>query len=140
MKSSFKLQSDDVGKLILRLAVAGLMLFHGISKVIHGIGWMPLMLNQNGLPGFIGYGVYVAELLAPLLLIAGWQTRLASLVIAFDMIMAVGLAHRDAIFTVRAGGGGWSIELEAFYFLAALTLFFVGAGKYSVSKGQGRWD
>jgi putative oxidoreductase len=140
MESSFKFHSDDLGKLILRLAVAGLMLFHGISKVIHGIGWMPPMLNQNGLPGFIGYGVYVGEVLAPLLLIAGWQTRLASLVVAFDMLVAAWLVHRQDIFTVRAGSGGWSIELEAFYFLGAMALFLLGAGKYSISRGQGRWD
>ncbi len=140
MESTFKFHSDDAGKLILRVTVAGLMLFHGIAKVIHGIGWLPPMLSQNGLPGFIGYGVYVAEVLAPLLLIVGWQTRLASLVIAFDMLMAVALVHRNGIFTIRAGGGAWSIEIEAFYFLAALALFFVGAGKYSISKGQGKWD
>lgn len=140
METTFRFHSDDVGKLILRLTVAGLMLFHGISKVIHGIAWLPPLLNHDGLPGFIAYGVYVGEVLAPLLLIAGWQTRLASLVIAFDMIMAVALAHSSGIFSLRAGSGAWSIEIEAFYFLAALAVFFFGAGKYSISKGQGKWD
>jgi len=139
MESTLKLHSDDVGKLILRLTIAGLMLFHGISKIIHGIGWLPPVLNQNGLPGFIAYGVYVAEVLAPLLLIIGWQTRPAALVIAFDMIMAVGLAHRNNIFTIKTGGGGWSIELEAFFFLGAMALFFFGAGRYSISQGANRY-
>lgn len=33
-----KLTCDDTGKLLLRLAVGGLMLFHGLHKAIDGVG------------------------------------------------------------------------------------------------------
>ena len=140
MDSLLTFHSDDIGKLILRIAVGGIMLFHGVWKLLHGIGWLPPVLHMHGLPGFLAYGVFVAEVLAPILLFAGWLTRLASLTIVIDMLMALLLALHNDILTVKQGGGGWGIEVEAFFLFGALALFFIGAGKYSISKGKGRWD
>ena len=59
---------DDTGKLILRVTVAVLLVLHGISKLQHGISWMGGMLQSHHIPAFVGYGVYVAEVVAPILL------------------------------------------------------------------------
>lgn len=130
---------QDIGKVILRVTVGGLLLFHGIFKVQSGIGWMAGMLQSNHLPAFIGYGVYVGEVVAPLLLIAGILTRPAALVVAFNMLMAIVLVQRAKIFTLNQGGG-WTIELEMLFLLGAVAIFFLGSGRYAVSKGRGRWD
>jgi putative oxidoreductase len=140
MGSLLAFKSDDLGKLMLRLAVGGLILFHGISKLTHGIGWLPPILQANGLPGFIAYGVFIAEVVAPFLVILGVFTRLASLTIAFDMVMAVMLVMRSEVFALKQSGGGWGIELEAFFFIGACALFFMGSGKYGIMKGKGTWD
>ncbi len=140
MNSMMAFHSDDLGKLLLRLTVGGLLLFHGISKLLHGISWMPPMLQMHGLPGFIAYGVFIAEVIAPVLIIAGWRTRLSALVIAYEMFMSLWLEFRDRIFTVKPSGGGWTIELEAFFLFGSLALLFLGSGKNSVSKGAGTWD
>ena len=140
MDSLLTFRSDDVGKLILRVAVGGIMLFHGVWKLAHGIGWLPPILQMHGLPGFFAYGVFVAEVLAPFLLISGWLTRLASVTIVVDMLTAILLVLHNDIFTVKPGGGGWGIELEAFFLLGALALFFTGGGKYGVTHGKGVWD
>ena len=47
---------EDLGRLLLRLAVGGLMLFHGVHKLIGGIDGIAGMLAAKGLPGFIAYG------------------------------------------------------------------------------------
>ena len=73
---------DDLGKLILRVTVAGLLIFHGISKLKAGIGWMAGPLGAAHLPFALGYGVYVAEVLAPVLLVLGIFTRPAAVIIA----------------------------------------------------------
>ena len=104
--------SPGVGLLILRLALAVVVLFHGAYKVANGIDWMSGLLAQNGLPAFLRYGVYVAELVAPVLLIVGLWTRLAALVIAFDMVMAVLLALREQVFAVKPQGGPEVGEVE----------------------------
>ena len=140
MDSVLGFHSDDLGKLIVRVTVGGLMLFHGLSKLLHGIGWMPPMLQMHGLPGVLAYGVFVAEIVAPLFILAGWKTRLLSLAIVFDMVMAIWLEFRDRIFTVKPAGGGWMIELEVFFLLCSAALFFLGSGKFSVSRGRGKWD
>ena len=131
---------EDTGKLLVRLAVGGLMLFHGVSKLVNGIGWLEGLLGSLGIPGFIGFGVYIGEVIAPVLIIAGYRTRLAGLLVAFDMVAALLLVHRSELFSIKPSGGGWAIELNAFFLLASLSLFFLGAGRYSAVKTPGRWD
>lgn len=131
---------DDLGRLVLRLAVGGLLLFHGIFKVKNGVGWMSGPLSSVGLPAFVAYGVYVGEVVAPILAIIGKFTRLAGLVISFNLLMAIVLVLRNRIFSINPQGGGWAIELEIFFLLGGLALFLLGSGRYSLSRGQGRWD
>ena len=89
------------------------------------------------LPFFIAYGVYVGEIVAPIFLIIGLWTRVASLVVAFNMVMAISLEAWRLAPTINRGGG-WGVEVEAFFLLTALTVFFLGAGRYSISRGQGQ--
>ena len=131
---------DDIGKLILRVAVALLLVFHGIAKLKGGIGWMGGMLAQYHIPAFVGYGVYVAEVVAPILLIVGVFTRPAALIIAFNMVMAMSLVVQGKTFAVNPQGGGLGGELELFYLFSALAIFFLGAGRYSLRRGAHRWD
>ncbi|HEU5220347.1 MAG TPA: DoxX family protein [Gemmatimonadales bacterium] len=131
-------RSDDLGKLVLRWAVAGILLFHGVYKLTHGVEWIKQPLTNLGLPGAMAYGTYVAELLAPLLLIIGYKARLAALVIVFDLLMAIVLVLRGQLTVIRQGGGGWGVELEALILLAALSIALIGSGRYRVGKGD--WD
>ncbi len=135
-----KTSTDDLGKLVLRVTVAGLILFHGIAKLVHGVAWMREPLAALNLPFIVAYGVYVAEIIAPVMMVIGFRTRLAALTIVIDMIMAILLVLRPMFFTVRPAGGGWGVELEMFYLLAALTIFLIGGGRYSLSKAQSTWD
>jgi len=127
---------DDTGKLIARLTVGGLIIFHGISKIIHGIAWMAEPLSAAHIPVFVGYGVYLGEVVAPIFLILGLWTRIASLLVAVNMVFAVALEAWRLAPTLNRGGG-WGLELEAFYFLIAIAVFFLGPGRYSVSRGKG---
>jgi putative oxidoreductase len=122
---------DDTGKLLLRITIGGLMLFHGIAKLLHGVDPIVAIVKENGLPEYFAYGVYVGEMLAPALILIGWWTRLAALVFAFNMAASVWLVLREKVFTLNEVGG-WAIELNALYFLGALAIFFLGAGHYSI--------
>ena len=70
------LTHEDFGKLLLRLAVGGLMLFHGMHKLIGGVDGISGMLVAKGLPGFIAYGVLIGEVVAPPAERAAQQLRL----------------------------------------------------------------
>ena len=65
--------NEDLGKLILRLTVAGMILFHGIAKILDpsSLGFIEGMLSGFGLPSFIAYGVYVGEVIGPVMVILG---------------------------------------------------------------------
>lgn len=125
------LSHEDAGKLLLRLAVGGLMLFHGLHKLIDGVDGISGMLVAKGLPGFIAYGVLVGEVVAPCLLILGVLTRPAALVLAFTMVVAwlmVGLDKTAALDKT----GAWAIESLVYFFVAGLAIAFLGAGKYAL--------
>src|SRR5689334_4647286 len=121
--------STNLGKLILRLTLGVLMLLHGISKITGGVGPIPKMVAQHGLPGALGYLVYVGEVAAPLLLIIGLWTRPAALIVAINMLVAVGLAHMNDLFALSRSGG-WELEVQGFYFFTALAIVFLGAGRF----------
>jgi len=130
---------NDTGKLVLRLTVAGMMLLHGIAK-LSGSGMEGIigMIEGVGLPGIIAYGVILGEVVAPLMMIAGFRSRIAAVLMAGTMVVAIGLAHMGDVFALNAYGG-WAIELQMFFLLNAVAVFFLGAGKFAVSKGNS-WD
>lgn len=130
---------QDTAKLLLRLTLGVLTLLHGIAKVTGGIDPILGMVAKAGLPSAIGYGVYVGEVLAPLLLIVGTWTRAAAIVIAINMIAAVALAHVAQLATLSPTGG-WALELQGFYLAMALAIALLGAGRVSAGGVDGRWN
>jgi len=131
--------SDDIGKLVLRLTLGILMLFHGLAKITHGIDFIIKTLAARGLPEYLAYGVYVGEVVAPILIIIGYFTRIGAAIIFANMVFALILVHTDH-FWILGDHGGWRLELQAFFLLTALAVIQLGAGKLSVSKGRGPWD
>ncbi len=133
------LDRPDAAKLLLRISLGGMLLLHGIDKLHGGIAGLQNMIENKGLPGFVAYGVYAGEVIAPLFILAGWNTRIAALVFAFNMVVATLLAHSGDIFELGRHGG-WAIELPMLYMFGAITIALLGAGRYSVSRGRGTWD
>ena len=97
------------------------MLLHGVSKLMHGLGPIEGMLVSSGLPAFIAYGVLIGEVVAPLFVLANRFVAPAALVMAFNMVVAVALAHAAQIFTLGKSGG-WALELQGLYFFGSLAI------------------
>ena len=91
----------DTGKLIIRLGLGGLMLFHGVAKIIHpdSLNFISGMLTANSLPAILVYGVYIGEVVAPLMVIVGYRSRIGGLLIAVNMLFALFLAHSGDLFS-----------------------------------------
>lgn len=123
----------DIGLLIIRLSVGGLMLFHGVAKIMHpgSLEFIGGMLGSYGLPAILSYGVFVGEIIAPLMVIIGYKARIGGLLIAINMVVALLLAHTGDFFTLTEHGG-WSIELQMFYLLSAIAIVFLGSGSQAV--------
>lgn len=124
---------EDVSKLTLRLTLGGLMIFHGVAKLGNGgaLDWIGRQLSDLGLPSIIAYGVYVGEIVAPLMVIAGVYCRIGAGLMVVNMIFAVGLVHTAELLTLNEHGG-YALELHAFYFFVATAIALVGSGRFAV--------
>lgn len=131
--------ADDMGKLVLRVVLAIMLLFHGLAKINGGVGGIEGMLAKAGAPAALAYLVYVGEVIAPLMMLVGVYTRPAALVVVINMIVAVLLAHTGQLFTLGETGG-WALELQGMFTAAALAVALLGAGRYSLAGAQGRYN
>jgi putative oxidoreductase len=125
--------ANDLGKLTLRLTLGLLMLLHGIAKITGGTAGIQKMVEGAGLPGFVAYGVYVGEVLAPILVILGFYARLGAAVIVVNMLFAIMLVHRPEVFLL-AKSGGWALELQGFFLFTAVALALVGPGRFGINQ------
>lgn len=123
----------DAGKLIMRVTLGVLILLHGISKLTGGVAGISGMLQGIGLPGFIAWGVYIGEVLAPILLIVGFYARIGAALIVVNMIFAILLAHRPDILMLTPQGG-WKLELQGMFLFTALSLALMGPGRWSINN------
>ena len=133
MYTSVTVLGADAGKLLLRLTVGVLVLLHGIGKIIDGPAGIVGLVERAGLPGSFGYAVYIGEVVAPLAMIVGVWTRVAALLVALNMAVAVALVHRADL--LRLGeGGGWALELQGMFLLTALAVALIGPGSYALTR------
>ena len=126
-------EADDIGKLILRLTLGVLILLHGIAKLSGGVGGIAGMLQGIGLPAFLAYGVYIGEVLAPILVLIGCYARVGAGLIVANMLFAILLAHPQDILKLTPNGG-WALELQGFFLFTALALVFTGPGRFAINN------
>ena len=129
------MRDNDLGLLVLRVSTGGLMLFHGYSKLINGVGPIGDMLASMGLPSFIAYGTLLVELVAAMFIVLGLWTRAAAVAMVVNMIIAILMVHTGDIFSLTPQGG-WAIELPMLYLLPALALALTGGGCYAMTRNN----
>lgn len=125
--------NDAVGKLVLRLAAGGLILFHGLSKLLNpsSLEGIAGMVAGAGLPAVLGYGVLLGEVVGPLLILLGVFSRIGGLLVAINMLFALYLAHLGDIFALTKNGG-WAIELQMYFLLGGIAVLFLGSGRFAI--------
>lgn len=117
----------------MRIGLGVMMIMHGYPKLLGGpdkwekIGGAMADMGVDIFPMFWGFMAAVAEAIGGLMVVLGWQFRLANLLLLITMIVAA-FKHLHAGDTVMQASH--SIEL-AFVFAG---LLFVGAGKFSIDK------
>ncbi|MGH8033327.1 MAG: DoxX family protein [Luteimonas sp.] len=125
--------SQDIAKLVLRLALGVLILLHGIAKLKNGLDPVQGMLTAHGLPTFLAYGALVGEVLAPLMVLLGVYARIGATLIVANMLFAFALVHMAQLgqFTSQ---GGWALELQGMYLLTAVAIALLGPGRYAFNQ------
>lgn len=125
MKSSLK---NDLGLLLLRIAGSGMLLTHGIPKLMRYFGEDPI---QFGDPIGIGAGpshflIMFAEVFCAALVLIGLKTRWAAIPVIFGMLVAAFIAHAADPFGSK--------EKPLLFAVIFLAIFLMGPGAYSVDR------
>ena len=124
---------EDFGKLVLRLTLGILVLLHGVFKLKHGVSFLEPMVQGIGLPPWAAYGVYLGEVIAPIMLILGLYSRVGAFIIFINMIFAVVLMHRPDVLSLGKQGG-YALELQAMYLFTAFALILIHPGRYAITR------
>ena len=80
--------------LIGRVFISGIFLLSGYNKIVNydgTVGWM----ESFGLPGFLLIPAIILEIIAPLLIIIGYQTRIAAGALSLFCIATAIIFHTD---------------------------------------------
>jgi len=124
---------QDLGKLVLRIALGALILLHGIYKIRHGLDPIVAMVHAHGLPDALAYGVLVGEVVAPLMLLFGVYARLGAVIVAINMLFAFALAHSGQLAALNEQGG-WALELQGMFLFTAFAIALLGPGRYAINQ------
>ncbi|MBL0708722.1 MAG: DoxX family protein [Sulfurimonas sp.] len=123
----------EISKLILRLSLGIMLLFHGVQKIVHGISGVKHLTINAGFPEFLAYGVYMGEVIFPLFIILGFYARVASLGVAINMIMAIYLAYGNSLSSLNKYGVP-VFELPFLYLIISIAISLLGGGRYGVNS------
>jgi len=126
--------ADDFGKLFLRIGVGGMLLFHGIHKLLTGLDPVKALLSAHGLPDALAYIAYLGEIAGPLLVVVGLFTRVGALLIVLEILALVGLGGVSQLWSLSADGA-YGLEVETLYVCGALALLLAGGGRFGLHRG-----
>ena len=120
--------------LLLRIALGAIFLAHGGQKLFHDksqfAGWLESMKFRPG--KFWAWLVALVEFFGALMLLAGFFTQLASLVLAIEFLVILFWVRRGQPFVARHDAPGMSREFDFLIFFALLALLILGPGPYSI--------
>ena len=117
--------TNNLAKLILRLSFSLTMISHGYAKLINASALFSKFPNPLGIGSELSLVLVIfAEFFCSLFLIFGIFTRLATIPLIITMLVAIFLIHIN---------DPWNkIEFPLLYLFAYISIFFFGAGKYSL--------
>jgi putative oxidoreductase len=115
--------------MLLRLALGTIFIFHGLPKLLHTREWMQ-SLAQMGFPGYFAYIAGILEVFGGLLLILGLFTRIAGLLLACEMGVALWKVHKLFADPMSVKNYEFPLTLA----VSAFVLATLGAGLISMDQ------
>ena len=120
--------------LVLRVALGVMFIAHALLKVIvFTVPGTVQFFQSVGLPGILAYVTIAIELVAGVLLLAGFFTRWVALA-TVPVLLGAAWVHVPNGWVFSAQGGGW--EYPVFLAVAAVVQFLLGDGAYALTARQ----
>jgi putative oxidoreductase len=132
--------SRDFSWLVVRLTAGGMLLVHGITKLMYATvaGFAANSLAKRGIePSLpLAYVVFFLETVGAICIMLGLFTRFFAAAVGIQFLLITFVAHWPAGFGWSRPGGGW--EYPLFWGLIILAIGLRGGGPYSVDRKLGR--
>jgi putative oxidoreductase len=127
-------RQSDLAAFILRIGLGVMYLAHSVVLKLgtFGLHGTATFFVGVGLPGWLAYLTFAAEVLGGVLLILGFQSRWVALSLLPALAGAIIWVHAANGWVFTAPNGGW--EYPAFLIVASLALALLGDGSYALSK------
>jgi putative oxidoreductase len=129
----------SLAPLAVRLITGIIILAHGWQKLTEmgpgNFGGQMLAGLGVPLPMFMGYVVTFTEIIGGLLLIVGFLSRLAALLLTINLVVAILLVKVNVGFL--SGSSGTGAELDLALIAGFLVILFAGPGSLSVDHALG---
>ncbi|SUJ36608.1 Uncharacterised protein [Serratia marcescens] len=110
------------------------MLFHGVAKIQHGVGWIAGALQDHGLPASSPTACMWGDPGADTDHFGAVHPP-AALVYAFTLVVAFLMVGTGKVFSVT-DVGAWGIENELVFFMGGLAILLLGSGKYAIARNE----
>lgn len=123
--------SSSTALLLLRLAIGSIFIAHGAQKLfVYGFAGTSGSFAEMGVPfsDVTGPVVGLVEFVGGIAVVLGIATRVFSLALTLDMVVAIFLVHLP--FGIFAADGGYELPLALIG--GALALAIAGAGRISI--------
>lgn len=131
LSTSYSTGAFNLGTLVLRLGMAGLVIPHGFDKLTHFGAYSKQFMNFLGLGQSVSLGLCIfAEFFCAALVLIGLFSRWASIPLIINMVVALFMAHKGLIFSEG--------EHAALYLVGFIVILILGPGKISVDGMAGK--
>ena len=112
-----------------RIFISLIFLIAGVGKIFNYEGTIGYM-ESFGIPGYLLIPAIIIEILFPLLVIIGYKTKLAAIILALFTILLAIIFHTDFSDQMQLMS-----FLKNFAIAGGFSIIFVkGAGKYSIDQ------
>lgn len=124
----------DSAALVLRLALGGVLLAHGLLKVlVFTLPGTAGFFASVGFPGWTAYIVAPLEVVAGAAMILGYRSALFAAA-TLPVQIGAGLVHAPNGWLFSNANGGW--EFPAVLVLLSVAVFLLGDGAYRVGRAS----
>lgn len=124
----------SIGLLILRFFI-GIRVIYGVLDNVLSLSHMKefagfLSQFTFPFPMFSAFLSVYVQLIASILILIGWKTRIAAAFLAFNFLIALIMVH------LKSGDSLEALTPALAIFCIVLALIFTGAGKYAIDNRQ----